>query len=42
MQLTQDLRGIDGDAAEGMAAKAQEFQDGGGELYVAAEESAAE
>jgi phosphomethylpyrimidine synthase len=43
MQLTQDLRGIDGDAAaDGMAAKSQEFQDGGGELYVAAEESAAE
>jgi phosphomethylpyrimidine synthase len=43
MQLTQDLRGIDDDAAaDGMAAKSQEFQDGGGELYVAAEDSAAE
>src|SRR5687768_17435177 len=41
MQLTQDLRGIDGDApadaASGMAQKSQEFQEGGGELYVADE-----
>jgi phosphomethylpyrimidine synthase len=46
MQLTQDLRGIDGDApadaASGMAQKSQEFQDGGGELYVPADEHAAE
>jgi len=46
MQLTQDLRGIDGDAAadlaSGMAQKSQEFQEGGGELYVAADERAAE
>jgi phosphomethylpyrimidine synthase len=48
MQLTQDLRGIEGesgDAEQGMAEKAREFQEGGGELYVAganAQDSAAE
>jgi phosphomethylpyrimidine synthase len=48
MQLTQDLRGIDGDAAapadvtRGMAQKSQEFQEGGGQLYVPAGERAAE
>jgi phosphomethylpyrimidine synthase len=44
MQLTQDLRGMDGDApadaAAGMAQKSQEFQEGGGELYVAEEHAA--
>jgi len=42
MQLTQDLRGMDDAAVEGMLQKAQEFQAGGGELYVAAEDNAAE